>query len=71
MMKRKIRKRELEKAKWIICKKNSFDVHNKFESVINKEFEIINLDFSSFIPVNNTSFNSITIDFTPVVGKRG
>ena len=66
MIKRKIRKRQLEKAKLIVC--------NKLESVINKEFENINLDFSSFIPVNSVSFNSTVMNIenlTPVVGKRG
>lgn len=66
MIKRKIRKRQLEKAKLI--------VYNKFESAINKEFESINLDFSSFVPVNSISFNSTIMNIenlTPVVGKRG
>ena len=61
MIKRKIRKRQLEKAKLIIYNKN-------------KEFENINLDFSSFVPVSSTSFNSTIMNIenlTPVVGKRG
>ena len=66
MLKRKIRKRQLEKAKLI--------VYNKLETVIGKKFENINLDFSYFVPVSSTSFNSTVMNIenlTPVAGKRG
>lgn len=78
MVKRRVRKRQLEKAKRIIYqkvyRKNYFDIYNKLESAINKEFENISLDFSSFVPVDSISFNSTIMNIenlTPVVGKRG
>ena len=71
MIKRKIRKRQLKKAKLIVYRKNSFDIYNKLESTIDEKFTSIG--FSFFVPVNIVSFNSAIMDIenlVPVVGGK-